>query len=413
MYANAATSFEKRRHAYKRQVAVSKRKREPNHKNDGGDESSSRGEVDTEYDDHGRLYDDERQSDIVFVAGINGDTWRYPGHRRVLAATSPVFAALLNCKAEVIVVDYVDRRGFEQLLRYHYCEPNVLNSVATARCSLDAAYKFLCAPLAERCARRLDEMLDAGVALEILRDLRFLCARLPGAASAPPLPALTDDHAARSLAQCSRWCDSLAHNALLVLDENADAALTDERLEELTYEDLALIVKRDTLRVSSELVLIEALSRWATAACKRTKRELTSSNKRAALGELAYCPRYLLLSGEDLERALALELLEPMERALVTARAKKLSAPVPVGAEQEALLRRWARPRPTEPAALPVHLSSRSEPQPEEPQPSKLCARRKKRPKRPSFAPEDKAKKPGCCACLCDGLLRAFICLFD
>lgn len=365
-----------------------------------------------ELDENARLYDDEKQSDIVFVAGINGDTWRYPGHRRVLAATSPVFAALLSAKTDVIVVDYVDRRGFEQLLRYHYCEPTQLNSVATARCALDAAYKFLCSPLAERCARRLDEMLDAGVALEILRDLRFLCARLPGAASAPPLPALADDAAARSLAQCSRWCDSLAHNALLVLDDNADAALTDERLEELTYEDLALIVKRDTLRVSNELVLAEALSRWATAACKRTKRELTPPNKRAALGELAYCPRYLLLSGEELDRALGLELLEPMERALVVARARKLSAPVPVGAEQEGLLRRWARPRPAEPAALPVHLSPRSEPAPEDTQPSKLCSRRK-RPKQPSFNPDDKTKKQGCCACFWDGLLRAFICLFD
>lgn len=366
-----------------------------------------------ELDENNRLYDDEKESDIVFVAGINGDTWRYPGHRRVLAATSPVFAALLAVKTDVIVVDYVDRRGFEQLLRYHYCEPTQLNSVATARCALDAAYKFLCFPLAERCARRLDEMLDAGAALEILRDLRFLCARLPGAASAPPLPALSDDAAARSLAQCSRWCDSLAHNALLVLDENADAALTDERLEELTYEDLALIVKRDTLRVSSELVLAEALSRWSTAACKRCKRELTPSNKRAALGELAYCPRYLLLTGEELDRALGLELLEPMERALVTARAKKLSAPVPVGAEQEALLRRWARPRPAEPAALPVHLSPRSEPVPDEPQPSRLCGRRPKRPKQPSFAPEDKNKKPGCCSCFCESMLRALICLFD
>lgn len=363
-------------------------------------------------DESARLYDDEKRSDIVFVAGINGDTWRYPGHRRVLAATSPVFAALLSVKSDIIVVDYVDRRGFEQLLRYQYCEPTQLNSVATARCTLDAAHKFLCPHLAERCARRLDEMLDAGAALEVLRDLRYLCARLPGAASAPPLTALTNDLAARLLSQCSRWCDSLAHNALLVLDDNADAALSDERLEELTYEDLALIVKRNTLRVSSELILAEALARWSTAACKRTKRELTSANKRAALGELGYCPRYLLLSGEELDRALALELLEPMERALVIARARKLSAPVPVGAEQENMLKRWARPRPTELAALPVHLSPRSKPEIEE-VPSKLCVRRPKRPKQPSFDQDDKTTKCGCCASFGEGLLRAFICLFD
>lgn len=359
-----------------------------------------------------RLYNDEQHSDVVFVAGINGDTWRYPGHRRVLTATSPVFAALLNCKTDIIVVDYIDRRGFEQLLRYHYCEPTQLNSVATARCTLDAAYKFLCPQLAEKCARRLDEMLNAGVALETLRDLRFLCARIPGAASAPPLTALHDDMSARYLGMCSHWCDALAHNALLVLDDSADEALVDERLEDLTYEDLSLIVKRDTFRVSNELILVDALSRWATATCKKYKREITPINRRAALGELAYCPRYLLLQGEDLKNALAMELLEPVERALVIGRSRKSAAPIPVGAEQEGLLRRWARPRPAEPAALPVYLSPRSKPPPEEP-PSGLCVRRSKRPKPPAFI--EKPKKEGCCSCSCfgDGLLRALICLFD
>ncbi|XP_041987554.1 BTB/POZ domain-containing protein 6 [Aricia agestis] len=364
-------------------------------------------------DENSRLYDDEKQSDVVFVAGINGDTYRFPGHRRVLAATSPVFAAVLSGKSSVVVIDYIDRRGFDQLLRYYYCEHTQLNSVFTARATLDAAYKFLCPQLAERCAKRLDEMLDAEVALEILRDLRYLCARLPGAASAPPLPALENDAAARTLSHCARWCDSLAHNALLVLDENADAALTHEKLEDLTYEDLALIVKRDTLRVSSELVLVEALARWSTAACKRTKKELTPSNKRAALGELAYCPRYLLLRGEDLDRALGMELLEPIERSLVLARARKLAAPVPVGHEQESMLRKWAQPRPTEPAAAPVRLSARSEP-PEEPKPSKLCVRRPKKLKQPSFEPEDTSKKKqGCCSKCCHGLIHAFVCLFD
>ncbi|CAF4756444.1 unnamed protein product [Pieris macdunnoughi] len=365
------------------------------------------------------LYDDETQSDIVFVAGINDDTYRFPGHRRVLAATSPVFAALLSAKTDVIVVDYIDHRGFENLLRYYYCEPTQLTTVQTVRSTLDAAYKFLCPQLTERCARKLDEMLDAEVALDIIRDLRFMCAKLPGAASAPPLPALTDDRAARSLAQCASYCDMLAHNTLLVLDDNADAALQHEKLEDLTYEDLALVVKRDTLRVSNELVLIEALSRWSTSICKKYKRELTPANKRAALGELSYCPRYLLLQGDELERAFGFELLEPMERALVLARARKLSAPIPVGAHQENLLRRWARPRPKDPAAAPVKLSPRSEPEPEEQQPTKLCGRRPKRLKHPKYQVDDPnlyntyKKQKGCCAKFTDGLIRAFICLFD
>ncbi|GBP18959.1 hypothetical protein EVAR_78427_1 [Eumeta japonica] len=360
------------------------------------------------------LYEDiEKRSDIVFVAGLNGDTGRYSGHRHVLSAVSPVFAALLDTKSDVITVDYVERRGFEELLHYHYCDPTQLDTVAAARSTLYAAHKFLCPPLVERCARRLDEMLDAYSALEVLRDIRFLCARLPGIASAPPLPALADPAAADLAAQCARWCDSLAHNALLVLDECADEVLVDPRVEDLAYEDLVLLVKRDTLRPSSELRLAEALWRWSAVACERAQRELTAENRRAALGELAYCPRYLLLDEEELRQALELEILKPLERALVLARARRLSAPVPVGAEQEALLRRWARPRPTRPAALPVHLSARSEPPPEEPRPSGLCARRPKRPKQPSFAPEDHNKKRGCCARFGMGLLRVFICLFD
>lgn len=361
------------------------------------------------------LYNDELKSDIVFVAGLGDDQWRFPGHRRVLAASSPVFAALLKANSsDTITIDYVDRRGFEQLLRYLYCEPTVLNSVNSARCTLDAAYKFLCPSLAERCARRLDEMLNASVALEILRDMRYMCAQLPGAASAPPLHMFENDHASRLLGQCSQWCDSLAHNTLLVIDKEADATLKDERFDELAYEDLGLIVRRETLRVSSEMVLIEALSRWATAMCHRYKKELTSANKRAALGEMSYCPRYLLLSpGQELDKALGMELLEPMERALVIARARRLSAPVPVGSAQENLLRHWARERPRMPAALAVHLSERTCPEPEpEMVPARLCGRKPKKIKRPNFAPED-PKKEGCCSCFGDGLLRAFICLFD
>lgn len=366
------------------------------------------------------LYDDETQSDIVFVAGINDDTYRFPGHRRVLATCSPVFARLFAAKMDVIVIDYIDHKGFENLLRYYYCEPTQLNTVHTAKSTLDAACKFLCAHLVERCARRLDEMLDAEVALDIIRDLRYLCTKLPSATSARSVPTLYEDLAALSNAECANWCDMLAHNTLLVLDDNADVALQHENLEDLTYEDLALIVKRNTLRVSNELILIEALSRWSTAFCKKYKRELTPSNKRAALGELSYCPRYLLLQGEELDRALGFELLEPIERALVVGRAKKLSAPIPVGAQQEELLRRWARPRPKEPAAAPVKLSARSEPDSEEPQPTKLCARRSKRLKHPKFEVDNpysnkthSKKKKGCCEKFTDGLIRALICLFD
>lgn len=69
------------------------------------------------------LYNSENKSDVTFVAGFGSDTWRFPGHRGVLAAANPVFSAmLLGPMAEYdvskpIVVNDVDKRAFEQLLR--------------------------------------------------------------------------------------------------------------------------------------------------------------------------------------------------------------------------------------------------------------------------------------------------------
>lgn len=69
------------------------------------------------------LYNSENKSDVTFVAGFGSDTWRFPGHRAVLAAANPVFSAmLLGPMAEYdaskpIIVNDVDKRAFEQLLR--------------------------------------------------------------------------------------------------------------------------------------------------------------------------------------------------------------------------------------------------------------------------------------------------------
>lgn len=68
------------------------------------------------------LYDSEHGSDVTFVAGIDSDTWRFPGHRTVLAAANQVFRAMLcgplSSGDDVIYVRDVDKRAFEQLMRF-------------------------------------------------------------------------------------------------------------------------------------------------------------------------------------------------------------------------------------------------------------------------------------------------------
>lgn len=65
------------------------------------------------------LFDSEAGSDVVFLVGP--EQWRFPGHKAVLAATNPVFQAMLNgpmaSQDTTIPIEDVDGRAFDNLLR--------------------------------------------------------------------------------------------------------------------------------------------------------------------------------------------------------------------------------------------------------------------------------------------------------
>lgn len=76
--------------------------------------------------------------------------------------------------------------------------------------------------------------------------------------------------------------------------------LADESVEDLTAEALQEIALRDSLGVSSESVLFNALERWCNRECKRQKMQLSVDSRRSVLGQdLIFCPRYLLMSSQQ------------------------------------------------------------------------------------------------------------------
>lgn len=94
-------------------------------------------------------------------------------------------------------------------------------------------------------------------------------------------------------------CSSLLHNCLHFIDSNADKVLAEESLEDLTSTALKEITQRNTLMVSSEMVLFSALERWCNRECKRCQLELSALNRRSVLGdELLFSVRYLLMSSQ-------------------------------------------------------------------------------------------------------------------
>jgi len=69
------------------------------------------------------LFQQERGSDVEFEVGpLEGQTWRFTAHRRVLAASSPVLRAMVSGplahrKGTTIEIRDIEPRAFNCLLR--------------------------------------------------------------------------------------------------------------------------------------------------------------------------------------------------------------------------------------------------------------------------------------------------------
>ncbi|XP_054722522.1 uncharacterized protein LOC129232401 [Uloborus diversus] len=109
-----------------------------------------------------------------------------------------------------------------------------------------------------------------------------------------------------SCADVSCWIDNVRNELKLrcfqLVDSHADLVLASEAFETLEHPLLTDILRRDSLAVTSEPRVFDALMRWASCACKRTQRKLTPENKCAVLGEALLTVRYLTMTLEDFLR---------------------------------------------------------------------------------------------------------------
>ncbi|XP_065221915.1 BTB/POZ domain-containing protein 2-like isoform X3 [Planococcus citri] len=261
------------------------------------------------------LFENEASRDMEFVVGPEWDQWRFPAHQAVMC-NNEVFRAMLEGPLandeKTIVIEDVDGRAFNLLLRYMYGQKVEFRTYDQALATIYAANKYLCPELVKTCVIYLDKEINNETVIFIYRQLRLFSSTFDNLPSDKPfdLPSAPPEEDEKgnpiqpvggqndqSGTLMTRYCNSLMYNCLHYMDTNAEDLLTTDALEDLNQSQLYDIVTRDTLRISSELVLFDALMRWCVQQCKRSQLELTSQNYRRVLGdELIFSVRYLRLS---------------------------------------------------------------------------------------------------------------------
>lgn len=150
------------------------------------------------------------------------------------------------------------------------------------------ARQYNCPSMQLYCLSEVDANLDVSNVLSVYRTLWYYgsltshkdslqgrCKR-----NAKPMSYSPDD-----------FLTLLVYNVLQYISMHAECVLQQVGMDALSFKELEKIVKQDDLVLSSEMVLINALTRWGQEECRRKGIELTQENARTVLGEMIYAPR--------------------------------------------------------------------------------------------------------------------------
>ncbi|KYN32208.1 BTB/POZ domain-containing protein 6 [Trachymyrmex septentrionalis] len=253
----------------------------------------------------------EGQNIVILEAGLPGDSWTYSVERERLARRSEwcramltgSFAPPLTDSPPLLRLEYVDKRAFDHFLKYLHDEPVNFISVTTARVTLDAAHQYLCPGLARLAVVYLENHLTPSTVLEIYQGLGLYANELQEgdsnfdrSSNLPPTPSAPGDDASVIAAMCT----DLLLKCLTVIDSNPVKVLHQEYFEELSVQEVAQLAYRDTLNITSESILFNALDRWAAAECRRQGIEPLPVNKRTVLSDdVCFSVRYLLMNDRE------------------------------------------------------------------------------------------------------------------
>ncbi|XP_053687594.1 BTB/POZ domain-containing protein 6 [Sabethes cyaneus] len=301
------------------------------------------------------------------------------------------------------VVRDVDKDNFEIFVRYLETKFIKFQSATHTLQILELASRFQCRQLEIHCVKELDSSLSMAHVLEVFRALWYynsvsVSATLSAIHKKKKSRGKKKDQPEAPLTP-EEYFAALLNNCLQLIDMHTEEVFIKETMQALRFEELEMIVKRDALQMSSEIVLLDLLARWSREECLRKNLELSAENRRRVLGALCYTPRYLTMTRKEFENAKdRIELLDPVESKLVedVLNGKRLSSLTP---EQQSMVANFKKPRPAF-APMPIHLSARSNP--------------KNYPKKMRKAAEEiQTDNRSCCDRVVITFVSIFACIFD
>ncbi|EDS34218.1 conserved hypothetical protein [Culex quinquefasciatus] len=356
---------------------------------------------------------------VDFLILGNKENWSVRAEKKPILDSNTQLAHIVNgVGATTTVVDGkfvvrdVDKDNFEIFVRYLETKFIKFHSASHMLEMLELASRFQCRQLEIHSVKELDLNLTKEHVIEVFRALWYYNSIVPSKAvvtgeqqkkkkRSPVGGRKKKDCPPEAPVTPEEYFAALLGNCLQLIDMHAEDVFTQEAMLALRFEELEMIVKRDALQMSSEMVLLDLLASWSREECLRKNLELTEENRRRVLGALCYSPRYLTMTRKEFENAKdRVQLLDATESKLVgdLLNGKKTSGLSP---EQQTMVANFKQQRPAF-APMPIQLSARSNP--------------KNYPKKMRKAAEEAAaggERNSCCDRFCISCARVFACIFD
>nr|XP_018896904.1 PREDICTED: BTB/POZ domain-containing protein 2-like isoform X2 [Bemisia tabaci] len=217
------------------------------------------------------LFENKLLCDVEFVVGSGADTEKIPAHKLILAARSAVFFAMFSEKwsaeSSEINVEDVEPAAFKQMLKFLYSDKINL-SLETVTAIIYVAEKYAITALKNRCSDFLSINLCTENACNILITSRHFN------------------------------MDKVVNDSLYIIAKNTELALKAEDFVNIDLETLCLILERSDLRIN-EIVLFEAVDRWAEEACIKNNRSVSVTHKRQFLKNALFLIRFPVMKPEE------------------------------------------------------------------------------------------------------------------